>query len=126
VVADPSLIKIIYKDTEPVGFLFAYPDISAALKRTKGRLFPFGWITILLELRRTKILNINGAGIIEKYRGMGGTALLFNEMVKTAAESRYKYVDLVQIGTDNERMLLELRNIGINFHKTHRMYQREL
>ena len=124
--ANPGLIKIIYKDTEPVGFLFAYPDISAALQRTKGRLFPFGWISILLELRRTKILNINGAGIIEKYRGMGGTALLFNEMVKTISESRFTYVDIVQIGTDNERMLLELRNIGINFHKVHRIYQKEL
>lgn len=124
--ADPELIKIINKDTEPVGFLFAYPDISAALKRTRGRLFPFGWIPILLELRRTKILNINGAGIIEKYRGLGGTALLFNEMAKTLSDSRFKQAEVVQIGTDNERMLLELRNFGIDFYKIHRMYQRAL
>ena len=124
--ADPKLIKIIYKETEPVGFLFAYPDISAALQRTHGRLFPFGWISILLELRRTKILNINGAGIIEKYRGLGGTALLFNEMVKTASESRFEQAEIVQIGIDNERMLLELRTFGIDFHKTHRIYERAL
>lgn len=124
--ADPELIKIICKDNEPVGFLFAYPDISAALQRTKGRLFPFGWISILLELRRTKIVNVNGAGIIERYRGLGGTALLFNEMIKTLTESRFEQGEIVQIGTDNERMLLELRNFGIDFYKTHRMYQRSL
>jgi len=124
--ADPELIKIIYKEAEPIGFLFAYPDISAALKRSHGRLFPFGWIPILLELRRTKILNINGAGIIEKYRGLGGTALLFSEMAKTLTESRFEQAEVVQIGTDNERMLLELRNFGIDFNKTHRMYQRAL
>lgn len=31
--ADPKLIKIVMKDDQPVGFLFAYPDISAALQK---------------------------------------------------------------------------------------------
>ena len=35
--ADPRLIKIVMKDEQPVGFLFAYPDISAAVQRTRGR-----------------------------------------------------------------------------------------
>ena len=81
--ADPKLIKIVYHEDEPVGFLFAYPDISAAIQRTGGKLFPFGWAQLLIELRRTKWLNINGMGLVEKYRGMGGTALLFSEMYKT-------------------------------------------
>jgi hypothetical protein len=70
--ANPRLIKIIEKDNEPVGFLFAYPDISAALQRTKGQIYPFGWIHLLSEMRRTKWVNINGAGIIEQYQGLGG------------------------------------------------------
>ncbi len=41
--ADPHLIKIVMKEDVPVGFLFAYPDISAALQKTKGRLFPL-WL----------------------------------------------------------------------------------
>lgn len=61
--ADPKLIKIVMKGDEPVGFLLAYPDISAALQKTRGRLFPLGWLAILRELRRTDWLNINGAGL---------------------------------------------------------------
>lgn len=122
--ADPSLIKIIMKDDDPVGFLFAYPDISAALQRTHGRLFPFGWLDMLLELKRTKWININGAGILEKYRGLGGTAILFSEMYKSVAESRYRYADVVQIGVENDKMQRELTDLGINFYKTHRLYQR--
>ena len=49
--ADPRLIKIILKGEEPIGFLLAYPDISAAVQRCKGRLWPFGWLDVLLELR---------------------------------------------------------------------------
>ena len=125
--SDPNLIKIIRKGDQLVGFLFAYPDISAALQRTRGRLFPFGWINLLLELRRTRWININGAGMVEAYRGLGGMALLFSEMYKSVVESgRYRYADLVQISTDNDKMQLELRKLGIDFYKTHRVYQRSL
>jgi hypothetical protein len=122
--ADPSLIKIVMKDNEPVGFLFAYPDISAAVQRSGGRLFPTGWAYMLLELRRTKWINVNGAGMVENYRGLGGTALLFSELYKTVAESRYEHADMVQIGVENDRMQRELQELGIDFYKRHRMYCR--
>ena len=124
--ADPRLIKIIMEGEDPVGFLFAYPDISAALQRTKGRLFPFGWLDMLLELKRTKWININGAGIIEKYRGQGGTAILFSEMYKSLINNRFEYIDVVQIGADNDRMQNELRTLGIKFYKKHAIFERVL
>ncbi len=124
--ADPSLIKVVMKDDRPVGFLFAYPDISSALQRSKGRLFPIGWLYVLIELRTTKCMDINGAGMIEEYRGSGGTAILFNEIVKSAVSSRFTHAEVVQISTSNERMLQELSNLGITFHKKHRMYMRLL
>lgn len=124
--ADPKLIKIIMKEERPVGFLFAYPDISEALQRTKGRLFPFGWLDLLITLRNTKLININGAGMIAEYRGSGGTAILFSELRKTGQKSRYTRAEIVQVGADNERMLRDLSSLGITFHKKHRLYARQL
>lgn len=124
--SDPSLIKIVVKGSRPVGFLFAYPDISAALQRTKGRLFPIGWLEILLELRKTKTINLNGAGMIEEYRGSGGTAILFNEILKSITRSRYQHGEIVQINANNQRMLQELSNFGITFNKKHLIYSRSL
>jgi hypothetical protein len=124
--ADPRLIKILMKDDEPVGFLFAYPDVSAALQRTRGRLFPFGWLDLLLELRRTPWINVNGAAIVERYRGLGGTAILFSEMQRSVVEGGFEHADLVQVGTANDRMQRELRDLGIDFYKRHRMYARDL
>jgi len=123
---DPRLIKVFYKDEQPVGFLLAYPDISTAFQKTKGRLWPFGWMQLLLELKHTDWLNINGAGIIEEYRGMGGTAVLFNEMAKSVLDGPYIHADLVQIGTENERMQREISSIGIDFYKAHRIYHRSI
>lgn len=125
--ADPHLIKIVMKDDVPVGFLLAYPDISAALQKTKGRFLPFGWVTVLNELRTTKWININGAGIIEEYRGLGGTAILYSEMMKSVAENpRYCHAEVVQIGMENDKMKREMENFGVNFYKTHRTYQKVL
>jgi hypothetical protein len=122
--ADPTMIKIVMKESRPVGFLFAYPDISTALQRTKGHLFPLGWLYILHELRTTRCLNINGAGMIDEFRGSGGTAILFNELIKSTVKSRYIHFEVVQVSAKNERMLHELSNLGITFHKKHRLYSR--
>jgi hypothetical protein len=71
-------------------------------------------------------LNINGAGISEQYRGLGGTAILFSELAKSLQNTQYEHADLVQIGVENDRMQRELRDLGVDFYKTHRLYQRAL
>lgn len=124
--ADPKLIKFVFKGETLIGFLFAYPDISAALQRTRGRLFPFGWLDLLLELRRTKWININGAGILPEHRGAGGTAVLFSELAKSVAEGGFEHADIVQIAVENTNMQREMRALGIDFYKTHRVYQKRL
>jgi hypothetical protein len=130
--ADPRLLKVVMKvedsgKEEPVGFLMAYPDISTALQKTKGRLFPFGWITILREFKRTDFLNINGAGLLPEYRGSGGTAILYSELFKSVVETgQFKHAEIIQIGTENENMLRDLANFGVDSYKTHRTYVRDL
>jgi hypothetical protein len=125
--ADPKLVKLVMKENQAVGFLLAYPDVSAALQKTRGRLFPFGWLTLLLELRRTDWININGAGLLPEYRGSGGTAILYSEMFKSVSESPcYRHAEVVQIGVENENMQREMENFGIDFYKMHRTYSRNL
>ena len=130
--SDPRLLKVVMKvedssNEEPVGFLMAYPDISAALQKTKGRIFPFGWISLLREFKRTDWLNINGAGLLPEYRGSGGTAILYNELFKSVVETgQFRHAEIVQIGLENENMLRDLENFGANLYKMHRTYLRAL
>jgi hypothetical protein len=125
--ADPKLIKLVMKGDKAVGFLIAYPDVSAALQKTHGRLFPFGWLTLLLELRRTEWINVNGAALLPEYRGSGGTAILYSEMFKSVTENpRYRHAEIVQVGLENQSMQRELENFGIDFYKMHRLYKKHL
>ena len=123
-IAQPELIKIILQDDEAIGFLLAYPDISSALQKTGGRLLPFGWMRLLWEKSHTDWLNINGIGIIEEFRGMAGTALLFSELYKSVTSSeQFKHAEVIQIGMDNARMRRELTDMGINFYKSHALFE---
>ena len=125
--ANPRLLKVVMKGDDPVGFLMAYPDISVALQKTKGKLFPFGWITLLREFKRTDLLNINGAGLLPEYRGSGGTAILYSELFKSVIETgQFNHAEIIQIGTENENMLRDLTNFGVDFYKIHRTYVRAL
>ena len=80
------MIKIITHDEDVVGFLFGFPDLSAGLQRAEGHLLPFGLVHIMLEIRRTNWVAINGAGVLPEFQGHGGNALMYSEMEKTIKE----------------------------------------
>ena len=125
-VADHRLIKIITHNEDVVGFVFAFPDISAALQRAHGRLLPFGLPDILLEMKRTKWLSLNGAGILPEFQGRGGNALLYTEMEKTLSDFHYTEAELTQVAESAVQMRCDLVNIGGKPYKNHRVYIKHL
>jgi hypothetical protein len=120
------LIKIIVHGEDIVGFLFAFPDVSAALQRAQGRLFPFGLPDLLLEMRRTEWIALNGAGILPEFQGRGGNTLLYSELEKTMREFRFKHADLTQVAESAVQMRRDLENVGSKAYKNHRVYKRQL
>ncbi len=126
-VADPELISLLMKDDELAGFVLAYPDVSAAVQRCRGRMWPTGWFHLLREFRRTRWINFNGAGIRQRHRGLGGNALLYAELYRILIEHpQYDFADIVQIQETNTRMMQELKAMGLKMYKRHRLYQRSL
>lgn len=125
-VANPRLIKIIAQDGNVVGFAFGWPDVSSAMQRCKGRLFPFGIIDLLLEMRRTEWISGNGVGILPDFQGRGGNALLYSEMEKTVREFGYKYHEMTQIAETAVQMRKDLETLGGKPYKNHRVYKRSL
>jgi len=125
-VADHRLIKIITHADEVVGFLFAFPDVSAALQRIQGRLWPFGIVDLLLEMRRTRWVSLNGAGILPEHQGRGGNALLYSEMEKTIREFKFEHADLTQVAETAVQMRRDLENVGGKAYKNHRVYHRDV
>jgi len=125
-VADPRLIKIITHGDEAVGFLFAFPDVSAAIQRSRGRLFPFGIVDLLIEFKRTKWVALNGAGILPEFQGRGGNALLYSEIEKTIRQAGFTHADLTQVAESAVQMRRDLENVGGVPYKNHRVFSRQM
>jgi GNAT superfamily N-acetyltransferase len=129
-VADPSLIKLVFKEDQIVGFLFAYPNIAKGLQKAKGKLLPFGWFHILQDKKRTEWLDFNGIGLLPEHQGVGANAVLYVEMEKSvrqfAKKHKIKYVDMVQVNEINAKSMADMKALGIIWYKRHRVYQRHL
>lgn len=125
-VADPRMIKLVMKEDEVIGFVIGYPDVSAGIQRANGRLWPFGWIHILLEFKRTKWANFNGAGLLPEHQGVGANAVLYTELAKSVLEFSFEHADLVQVAETNTKSMGEVNAAGAEWYKRHRIYRREL
>jgi hypothetical protein len=126
-VADHRLIKIIMHEEDIVGFLFAFPDVSAALQRAHGRLLPLGLPDILLEMKRTKTVSGNGMGILPDFQGSGGNALLYYEMGKTMLDfQQFEFVEMTQVAETTKQMRADLKNLNGEEYKNHRVYRRSI
>ncbi len=125
-IASPELIKVIVAGEEIVGFLFAFPDAAPAIQRSGGRLLPFGLADILIEMRRTKWVAVNTAGVLPEHQGRGGNALLYAELVKTITQRRFEHAALYQVAETAANMRRDLENMGFTYFKSHRVYTRSI
>jgi len=126
-IADHRLIKIITHGDEVVGFLFAFHDVSAAMQRAKGKLFPFGLIDILMEMRRTNTVAVNGMGILPEYQGHGGNALLYYAMGTTLLDfNQFVHVEMTQVAETTEQMRADLKNLNGVEYKNNRVYRKKI
>jgi len=126
-IADPSLIKVVMKGDKIIGYLFAYHDISTGLQRAKGKLFPFGWLHLLIDQKRTKWVNVNGLGVLPEYQGMGGNAIMYMAMAETIqSKFNFEHVETIFIGEENYRSFSDNLTLGVEWYKRHRVYYKDI
>lgn len=126
-IADYRLIKIIIHGEDVVGFLFAFPDVSAALQRSRGKLNPLSLLDLLLEMKRTNNVAANGMGILPEFQGHGGNAILYAEMGHTLLDFRqFQHVEMTQVAETTEQMRADLKNLNGVEYKNHRVYKKSI
>jgi len=125
-VAHPRLIKLITFKDEMVGFCFAFQDVSAAMQRIKGKVYPFGIVDLYLELGRTEWVSFNGVGILPEFQGRGGNALMYSEMERSMSEFKFRYAEFTQVAETAKTMRSDLESLGGKAYKNHRVYTKKI
>ncbi len=122
-IADPKMIKIIMHNGDVAGFVIAYRNINSAIQKVKGRLYPFGWITLLNAKRSSRTADLNGLGLLPEFQGLGGNVLLYSEVEKTLADSGMTSGEIVQVDERNFRSKSDMDFMEVVWNKRHRTYR---
>ncbi len=126
-IVNPDLMKIIVKNGEVVGFVFPFPDVSAAMQKNEGKLGPIAILRLLREIGKTDWISFNGVGVLPEYQGLGGNAILYAELEKAMHQAtQFVHSELTQVAETAVQMRKDLKNLGVEFYKNHRVYQRPL
>ncbi|HSA95136.1 MAG TPA: hypothetical protein VLJ16_03740 [Acidobacteriota bacterium] len=126
-VLDPRFVKLVL-DREGVvsGFIIGLPNFTAGIKKAKGRLFPFGFVRILLASRRARQLDLVLGGVKEKYRGRGLEVMLGVKTVESARAAGYARIDTHRELESNVSVRAAMENWGGVVYKRFRVYGKDL
>jgi len=102
---NPDYAKfIIDKDNNLVGFGLGAPSLTEALKKSKGRLFPTGFIHILKAIKTAKVLELYLVSVKPEYQNAGLPAVLMNAIAKSAQKNGVVYAESGPELENNERV----------------------
>jgi GNAT superfamily N-acetyltransferase len=126
-VINPEFVKVIYNETgELIAFALAMPEISDGIRQARGRLFPFGFLKILMASRRTKLLTMLLGAIRPDYRNNGLDAVLGIKMLESAQKHKFKSIDSHLVLETNVKMRAEYEKLGGTVGKRYRIFGKTL
>ncbi|WP_442956918.1 N-acetyltransferase [Porphyrobacter sp. HT-58-2] len=120
-------------DGRPVAFMLTFPDVNDALAKIKGKLFPFGWITMLRWLRHPK-----GAGMrvplmgvlkeLHNSRLASQLAFMMIETIRQQANTKFQSTrgEIGWILEDNQGMVAIAETIQSKINREYAIYERML
>jgi GNAT superfamily N-acetyltransferase len=124
-IADPQAIWLVEDRGKPVGFALGFPDLNVVLRRTGGRLFPFGFLHLLLGLRKVRDYRLFGLAVLPEYHGRGLDVLLSMELFRALAP-RIRRLEANYILEDNLKIRNALEKLGLDLVKCHRVYEKDV
>ncbi len=126
-ILDPAFVKLVLnQDQELIAFVVAMPDMSLGIQKAKGKLFPFGFIQILLAAKKSKQLDLLLGAVRNDYRSIGLTALMGTALLQTAIERGFELMDSHLVLESNQAMCAEYQRIGGEIYKRYRVYKKPI
>lgn len=124
---NPKFVKIITNEKDkPVSFIIGMSDLSKGLQKSKGFLFPFGFLHILRAYKKANQLNLLLGAVDPDYRGRGLNAVMAIKMIESAKSLGIKKVDSHLELEHNTKVRAEMEKLGGKVYKRYRVYQKDL
>jgi GNAT superfamily N-acetyltransferase len=125
-IALPELSFVAEIEGQPVGIALSIADANVAVKKIGGKLFPFGFLTMLGGLKNTDRFRHILMGVLEEYRNRGIEIAFYTNIVENAIKHGYREVEMSNIVETNYSMRNSLKHFPIRVYKTYRIYEKDL
>ncbi|MBO5834973.1 MAG: N-acetyltransferase [Bacteroidales bacterium] len=115
---------VVNEDDQIVAVGVGMPSLSDALRKCKGRLFPFGWYHILKALKAKKMTDFDLLLIAVRpdYQDKGVNSLVFAEMGPHFADYEIQRVETTSILETNSKNQANFADLDHIQHKRRRAY----
>ena len=128
-----EMIRIAELDGEPVAFMIALPDINDVMKGLKGNLFPFGWLKLLMWLRKphARGARVPLMGVVKRLQGSrmaSQLAFMMIEYIRAASVAEYgaRRGEVGWILEDNQGMVAIADAIESKINRQYNIYAKGL
>lgn len=125
-IIDPRFVKLIEKKGQVIAFIIALPNFTKGIQRSRGRLFPFGFIHILNSIRKSKQLDLMLGAVQKEYQGNGFEVAMALSLIKSAKEAKFENLEVHLVMENNIKMRTEIERLQIPIHKKFRMYRKSI
>jgi len=115
---------VVNEKDEIVGVGLGMPDISNALRKCGGKLFPFGWYHILkaLKAKHIEVFNLLLIAVRPDYQGTGVNALFFQDQIPRMNAYGMKILETTSILETNTKSIANFTQFDHKQHKRRRAY----
>jgi GNAT superfamily N-acetyltransferase len=122
----PELTYLAYDNGKCVGFMMNVWDANPALKKANGKLFPFGIIKILLEMKKIKRVRTVAMGVLKEYRHRGIDVAFYINAYEQGLKLGIQEAECSVIVETNQRMIGALEDLDAKRYKTYRFYEKKI
>jgi GNAT superfamily N-acetyltransferase len=116
------VIIICNKDEEIIGFGLLVPSLAAAVRKSKGHLFPFGLFRLLKALKTFDILEMYFIAVKPEYQNLGVNAIVMAEAISEAAKHKVKFAETGPELETNNNVQDQWKNFNARQHRRRRCY----
>ena len=122
-----NISLIVDKDKKLIGVGIAMPSLSKALIKSRGRLFPFGWIHLLKALRgQNDVVDLLLVAVKPEYQSKGVNSLLFTDLIPCFIKNGYKFAESNPELELNQKVQSQWGYFETRQHKRRRAFRKSL
>lgn len=103
------------------------PSLSQALRKSHGRLFPFGWYHLLKAIKgHTDVVDLLLVAVKPEYQSKGVNALIFNDLIPRYIANGYKFAESNVELEGNESVQKQWEYFERRQHRRRRAWKKSL